>query len=326
MNDEQKDKFLSNLYYSEHLKLGRDRLFYHVSHTLNNKNISRRYILAFLNKQESHQLFQQRKKPTNIRPILSSKPGAILQVDLMDFSSKVSRFNKYILNVIDVFSRKVWLVALRNKSAKTIDKYLKPILDEIEKDHKISVIQTDNGLEFTNIKNLPYKHLLSNSYTPQNQSVVERSNGSLKRILTKILFDKKTTEWSKYIPVIQDIYNDSLSRITKTTPNLAYNSTIPEQVDIHTKQVAVKALGYKEINTVLKVGDRVRIVVQEEAIQKKMLPIYSVNIYKIHQVIQGHIKNLTIPRYKLIDGDGDIVKNTYPLSKLLVIPETLQKK
>ena len=47
---------------------------------------------------------------------------------------------------------------------------------------------------------------------------------------------------------------------------------------------------------------------------------YSNEIYTVSKVIKGNAKNFTIPRYKLIDSEGNVQKNTFALSKLLVIP------
>ena len=62
---------------------------------------------------------------------------------------------------------------------------------------------------------------------------------------------------------------------------------------------ASKAKSYKEIATILKLGDKVRIVVPVLKIKKNGLPTYSKEIYTVSKVIRGNAKNFTIPRYKL---------------------------
>ena len=136
MNDKQKDEFLHNLYYVKRMAVGRDSLFYYIRNTLKNTDISRRYIAAFLAKQEAHQLNTQRKNATNIRPIITNRPGAMLQMDLIDFSNKPSNGYRYILNVIDTFSRKIWLNEIRRKDIKSVIPALNNIIQDIQKDHK----------------------------------------------------------------------------------------------------------------------------------------------------------------------------------------------
>ena len=64
-----------------------------------------------------------------------------LQVDLVDFSrQKVllnNKVDKYVLSVLDVFSRHVWLRPLKNKGANTVSMVLKKIIPRI--------IQHDRG-------------------------------------------------------------------------------------------------------------------------------------------------------------------------------------
>ena len=71
MNNKEEDEFLYDLYYNKHRASGRDSLFYYIRNTLKNTDISRRYIASWLAKQEAHQLHTQRKKATNIRPIIT---------------------------------------------------------------------------------------------------------------------------------------------------------------------------------------------------------------------------------------------------------------
>ena len=182
MTDEEKDAFLKDLYYNQKFAKGRDAMFYHISKTLDNKDISRRYIAGWLAKQEAHQLHTQMKPQTNIRPIITNRPGSMLQMDLIDFSNKPSNKYRYILTVIDTFSRKLWLNEIRNKTIKDVIPALNNIIQDIQKDYKINVIQSDNGGEF-NISFPDIKHIQSRAYTPQQQALVERSNSTVKSIL-----------------------------------------------------------------------------------------------------------------------------------------------
>jgi hypothetical protein len=324
MTDEEKDKFLYDLYYNKHFATGRDSIFNHIRNKLDNKDISRRYIANWLAKQESNQLHTRRKPITNIRPIISNRPGAILQMDLIDFSNKSSNKFRYILNVIDVFSRKVWLNEIRNKTIKSVIPALNNIIEDIQKDYKINVIQSDNGGEF-GISFPTIKHIQSRPYTPAQQGIIERSNGTIKRILNRILESEKSTNWQKYLNDVEEVYNDSYQSSIKMSPNQAYNLNLEQQKELHQTQKDIKAKGYKEINTILSVNDTVRIVVEIGKTKSKGQPNWSRELYKIHKVIPGNKENFTIPRYKVISEDDKLQKNTFPLSKLLYIPDVQTK-
>jgi hypothetical protein len=319
MHEEEKNAFLHDLYYDKKFAKGRDAMFFHISKTLNIKDISRRYIARWLAKQEAHQLHTQRKPQTNIRPIITNRPGAMLQMDLIDFSNKPANKYRYILNVIDTFSRKIWLNEIRNKTIKDVIPALNNIIQDIQKDYKINIIQSDNGPEF-NISFPNIKHIQSRAYTPQQQGLVERSNSTVKTLLNRIMEFEKSKNWSKYLNQVEETYNDSYNRSIKTTPNNAYKLTGDEQDKLHEVQKNIKSKAYKDIDKVLEVGDTVRVLVEVGKQKSKGEPNWTRELYTISKVIKGNAKKFTIPRYKIIDEEGKIQKNTFPLSKLLYIP------
>ena len=317
MDEEAKDKFLNDLYYNQKMKYGRDKIFHHISKTLDNSDISRRYIANWLAKQQIHQLYSARKTKTDIRPILTSRPGAVLQMDLIDYSNKPSNKYKYILNVIDVFSRKIWLAPITNKSVNAVIPALDKIVKEIQKDYKINIIQSDAGNEFK-IAYPVIKALQSRGYTAQQQGIIERSNGTIKTIINKTLFETGGNNWSALLKDIVEIYNNTLHTSLGTTPNLAYKLDKEGQEELYKKMRADKSRQYRGVDTILEVGTLVRTVVPIGKNKKKGLPNYSEEVYTISKVIKPTtVESLTIPRYKLTSEDG---KNTFALSSLLVIP------
>lgn len=318
MNDEEKNEFLYDLYYNKKMAVGRDSLFNYVRNTLKNTQVSRRFISAFLARQETHQLHTQRKKATNIRPVISGRPGALLSIDLIDFSNKPSNGYRYILNVMDTFSRKVWLNEIRKKDIKSVIPALNNIIEDIQKDYKVNIIESDNGPEF-NIRFPTIKHIQSRPYTPQ-QNPVERANRTVKSILNRLMTADNSKQWQKYLVDVEEAYNSSYNRNLKMSPDEAYQLDPEQQIELQEKQRNIKAKGYKEISTVLKVGDTVRIVLEKEMIKRKGDPIWSRELYKIHRVIPANKLKNTIPRYKVISADGKLQRNTFALSKLLYIP------
>lgn len=321
--NKQKDNFLHNLYYEKKFFVGRDKLWDYTYNTLDRKDISRRYIAGWLAHQPVNQLYTQRKKETSIRPIVSKQQGALLQLDLQDFSKNKSKTgDSYVLNVIDVFSRKCWLAPIRYKAQDNVLRALNPILEEIQKDHKISIIKTDRGKEFDIEFYNNIKHLKGIAYVPQGQGHVERSNRSLKTILFKILFEKKL-KWTKEdIKVVEDVYNNTINRVIKMTPNEAYVIQGKDKDDLIERQNTSNAKKYKEVDKVLELGNRVRLVIEKDnpLIKKKGLPIWSKEIYTISKVIKGNAKTFSINRYKLTGEKGEVLNGTFPLSKLLLIP------
>ena len=110
-------------------------------------NITRDDVAEFLSKQKDFQMTRNIKKVVN-KPIVERKPNNRWQIDLIDMT-KYENYNygkKYILNCVDVFSRKIWLRSLSNRLASSITNAVSDIIDEAN--IKPNIIQTDNGNEF----------------------------------------------------------------------------------------------------------------------------------------------------------------------------------
>lgn len=316
MNDLEKDKYLHKIYYDEKYFVGRDLLFHKVSKTNGINDISRRYIEEWLKKQKVHQLYTNKKPQTSIRPIISKAPGQFLQMDLIDFSKKPSTEGyKYILNVIDIFSRKVWLEPLYNKTIADVIPKLNSIVEIIQKDYKIIIIQSDNGAEF-NISFPTIRHIQSQPHTPQQNGIV---CGTIKKILFKYLYQDKEVWDEDILLQVENVYNDTLNTSTGKTPDEAYVLKPAEQNVLTESIKKTKAKSYKNIDTVLQVGDKVRVIIPATKIKTKGEPLWSKDIYTIKKVIPGNSIKFTIPRYQ-IELNDVIIKGNYALSKLLYIP------
>ena len=112
-------------------------------------NIPKKQIEEWLKDQQAYTLHRPARKsryPT--RPYRVGGVDHQWQADLMDMQSEAKHNdgNKYILTVIDVFSRYAWAEPCKTKSPKDV----KPAFERIfERDgRKPFKIQTDEGLEF----------------------------------------------------------------------------------------------------------------------------------------------------------------------------------
>ena len=89
------------------------------------------------------------------------------QIDLVDVSVLAAHNDgyKYILTVIDVFSKFSWALPLKNKTGTTLTKAFSTILQSV----KPTFVQSDKGTEFLNSM---FQKLLANNaikfYTSQN--------------------------------------------------------------------------------------------------------------------------------------------------------------
>ena len=139
---------------------------------------------------------------------------------------------RYVLSVMDVFRRFVWLRALKDKSSKDVANALKGIYME----HGApAVIQSDQGTEFKGsakrlTKEMKIKTIHSRPHHPQSQGKVERSHRSLR---AKMEFDllemsQKGVNWVKHLPTYQSILNEDPKEVLEyKTPFEVYYTRKP---------------------------------------------------------------------------------------------------
>ncbi|KAI3708855.1 hypothetical protein L2E82_38363 [Cichorium intybus] len=115
-----------------------------------------------------------------------SEPLELLHIDLCGPAKTQSiKGKKYILVIIDDYSRFTWVFFLRLKSEapEEMINFIKQI--ELKLKRPVRRIRSDNGSEFKNItldsflKNKGIEHNFSAPYTPQQNGVVERKNRTL---------------------------------------------------------------------------------------------------------------------------------------------------
>ncbi|KAI3493456.1 hypothetical protein L1887_41848 [Cichorium endivia] len=127
----------------------------------------------------------KQRHPTVINPKIT-EPLSLLYVDLCGPSAVESiGKKKYILVIVDDYSRFTWVLFLRNKSdaAEEIINFVRKM--ELMLNKKVRTVHSDNGSEFKNqtldgfLKTRGISHNFSAPYTPQQNGVVERRNRSL---------------------------------------------------------------------------------------------------------------------------------------------------
>jgi transposase InsO family protein len=151
-------------------------------------------------------------------------------MDLADVSSIHSHNQnyKYLLFVIDVFSRYLWIQPIKDKTSKSVINALKIVL----RSRKPNSIKSDKGSEFKNkeVRSFLKKEDIHTFYS-QNETkgaLVERSIRTIKTALYRYFSHKQTY---KYLDVLQDFvrnYNKKNSQILRHR----WTKTMPAKSDI----------------------------------------------------------------------------------------------
>jgi hypothetical protein len=141
---------------------------------------------------------------------------------------------------VDDYSRFTWVFFLQEKSQtqETLKRFLRRAQNEFR--FKIKKIRSDNGAEFKNsqiegfLEEEGIKHEFSSSYTPQQNSVVERKNRTLLDMARTMLDEYKTPDqfWAEAINTacysINRLYlhrilkKTSYELLTSKKPNVSY--------------------------------------------------------------------------------------------------------
>lgn len=315
-------KKLKKAYYDEGYVFGRDNL-YHImkqKYPDENERPSRRTVMKWLKKQKLHQVYGQTRSGGTTNYFVPKKPFYSISMDLLDFNARQSGPFKYVLVVIDNFSRWMATTPLTSKKAKTTAQGIKKIFDKIKDDYGQEALDnikhaiTDDGGEFKG----EFEQVLSNMKTadkpngidikrslgghPQQNGLIERQNGRLKMILAKLI-QIKGGSWSTRLQKATDLNNKQFIRTTGYTPNEALQLKPDEYVKLKEnvkKNRADDLIIQKEF---FKEGERVRLKKNKGTLGKASTPNWSDKVYTIAKVIKN--KNPQIADKYLIVGRGE---------------------
>ena len=141
-------------------------------------------------------------------PLKPLPAGALferLQIDFLGELPETKRGNKYVLVVVDTFSRYMFAEPLPTKEASGVARML---VDRVIPITGIpETIQSDNEKEFTGLfiegicRLLGIKHHTVINYHPQAQGIVERYNRTLKQTLLGYCNDRRD-DWDEYLQPI----------------------------------------------------------------------------------------------------------------------------
>ena len=283
---------LSKLYYEEGYTLGRDAI-YSVLKKEYKKPPSKKDISEWLSKQKLNQVYAQTRKGGSVQSFKPTKPFESLSADLIDFTNKPAQQFRYILVVIDNFSRYMYVEAMTGKTAKKTANAMSKILEKVEEEQgrRPRYVQADDGPEFKG----DYAKLLSNlkiekrrtlAGQPQSNGLVERANGKLKQIIFKNKEIFKGT-WKSNLNRAVKVYNNYENRTTGFSPSDASKLTGADIKKLKDNVAKTQKDENRSQGKAYKVGDRVRLKKPKGKLDKMSTPNWSQDIYTIQKVIAG---------------------------------------
>jgi hypothetical protein len=155
-----------------------------------------------------------------LRPILTLLPLDVVLWDIAGPFPTTDDGSNYVLVIIDVLSRFVWLKTLKTKSSVAV---VPALIDVVTQFGRPSVLQSDNDHALVNqvtqrmADELDYELRTSAEYNPEQNGHVENIIREMKQVLNKKLAGE-TNRWSHLIPWIQLALNERIVAKTNSSP------------------------------------------------------------------------------------------------------------
>ena len=232
------------------------------------------------------------------RHVVALFPNDLWGSDLVDMSafSDDNKGYKFLMTVIDVFSRKAWALPLKNKRAETILKAFKSL--------KVTPknLWVDKGSEYYN--NLLKKFNKDNSinmystYGEHKSAIVERFNRTLKEIMWKDFTRIRHRRWIDRLEGLLTAYNNRKHTTTGMKPAESYRTG--KVAKTHKVRLIDKQPRFK-------VGDYVRIARVKTTFEKGYEFRWSHEVFK---VIDVNAKAYPV-MYQIEDYLGDKIEGKF---------------
>lgn len=314
-------------------------IYYDVSHPAGYSSINKlvEVMKNKLSREETKKWLQSQETYTLHRPVqnrfarnkyILSNFNELWQADLSDMRtySEQNNGDKYILCVIDVFSKYAYARSICKKNSTTIKQNLEDIFREAKATP--THLQSDKGTEFISkdVNAFLNSHNI-NYYTTNNPdikaSVVERFQRTLKMKMWRYFTHNNTY---RYVDILQDLlysYNHSFHRSIKMRPcDVNSNNIMTVWRNLYEKNDR-KSLGNVG-KPKFKVGDYVRITKHKHIFQKGYETNWSDEIF----IITSKIERSPWIVYTLKDLDEETITGTFyekELQKVNYDPTSLFK-
>ena len=211
-------------------------------------------------------------------------------LDMNDYGPKNNKGYRYILVVIDNFSKFGWTIPLKNKFSQSITDAFSEIIKSSNR--KPNLLETDDGKEYVN---KIFNEFLNNNkikrysrYTDKGAVFAERFNKTIRNLSKKPVFEKGKADWLSELPSVIKKYNNTIHHSTKMTPiqatkksnqKLVYNNLKDNREVLKPKFILGQSVRTADIKRVFSKGDSTN---------------YSYKLYTITEVIHD-----TIPSYRI---------------------------
>jgi len=288
-----------------------------------NLPLTRAQVLKFVQSQGQRQVFAPRPKYDG--KIVATRINDRWAADLIDYTARPSQSNdssqepyQYVLIIQDVFSRKIWAVAMRVKTTEAVQQAFEHIVRSgagVPRE-----LDTDNGLEFRGVfesylEEERVEHVIADSRNKNARGALDAAIRTFKQQLSRIQVAENRRDWAALVPRAVAAYNDSV--------HSALIGRVPDEVQgdndlkfLLTEQAADgiqknQALIEGRADRLQKLGGfRTELPHQPRGFERSFKPRYDDEVHQVSKVIGGKVYSET--------GQG------YPTRHVLAVPSTTE--
>ena len=295
------DEILKTVYYNPKHPAG----YASIQKLVKATDVSRKNVETWLKKQPTYTLHRQARKKYPTRHYVVHDIDEQWQADLaevQDIADK-NRGYRYILTVIDIFSRYAWARPLKSKRGGDVAAAFRDIFREGRIPKRI---QSDQGKEFENrfVRALFHEHNIElfSVKSAYKAAIVERFNRTLKHRLWRYFTSENKQEWTEVLQDAVHAYNHSVHRSIKRKPANVSADDVSDMRDEMSKR-AKPPKGRDDI----RVGETVRISKVKSIFDKGYLPNWTEEIFTVESINR---KNKPF-MYKLKDYNNEVIDGSF---------------
>ena len=211
-------------------------------------------------------------------------------LDMNDYGPKNNRGYRYILVVVDNFSKFGWTKPLKNKYSQSITDAFSQIIKTSKR--KPNLLESDDGKEYVN---KIFNEFLNNNkikrysrYTDKGAVFAERFNKTIRNLLKKPVFEKGRADWLSELPSVIKQYNNTIHNSIKMTPVQASKKSNEKIVFDNLRDDRQKQRPKLKLSQLVRSADIKRVFSKGDSTN------WSYKLYTITEVIHD-----TIPTYRL---------------------------
>ena len=235
-------------------------------------------VKQFLAQQRTYSIHRPARRNFTRNKMLANYPNHHWQSDLVDMSSFASQNDgfTFILTTIDIFTKKLQAVPIRNKNAQSMVNALSTTFANDKPEN----LMTDMGTEFLNepvqklFRTLAINHFTSRSNSKVKAAVVERVQRTLKSRMFQYFTANGTRRYVEILPKLVNGYNKSYHRSIGMTPNQVTNLNTPL---VRARLTSSLPTGSARFTT----GDLVRIQHKFGPLDKGYLPNWQEKLFEV---------------------------------------------